>query len=263
MPTNSQEKSQVCSLEALEMAQKGTGAKLSRDFSQFFDDESYKKLSIDLLSFLEPFSSAFLALRKGDGVQQIHTRNLGSGIELILALLLQRLLSDSAKGGKIFLIDEPEMHLHPTAQGRLAELLIEESTHSQVILSSHSPYLLQRLVRHGRTNVFRFVGEKNEIEIEAQNQSSGYFPWSPSFGEVNFKAFSMPTVELHNELYGYIQHHPALETSDAVDEHLEAKGIQRDREWVNDKTGTKHVSSVYHWHATHHRRNEAFSDACT
>jgi hypothetical protein len=112
---------------ALELAQKGTGAKLGEEFSSFFDNSHFLNLRFELLSLLEPFSSAFLAVRPEDQIQQVAVKSLGSGVELVLALLLQRLLSDTAKGQKILLIDEPELHLHPLAQRKLANLLLDEA----------------------------------------------------------------------------------------------------------------------------------------
>ena len=188
----------------MDTAQKGTGSKLGEAFSEFFDNEEFKNLRIDLISMLEPFSSSFLAIRKEHDIQQIAARSLGSGVELVLALLLQRLLTDSAKGDKITLIDEPEMHLHPAAQRKLAALLLDESKTSQVIISTHSPYILQCLVSHGLIAIFSVNGS-GAVSIEPQTTASGCFPWSPSFGEVNYKAFRMPTIDFHNELYGHIQ----------------------------------------------------------
>lgn len=241
---------------ALDTAQKGTGAKLGEQFSEFFDNAHFKNLRLELLSLLEPFSSAFLAVRAEDEVQQITTRNLGSGVELVLALLLQRLLSDPAKGDKILLIDEPEMHLHPTAQKKLADLLIEEAKNCQVVVSSHSPYLLQRLVKFGTTNVFS-SSATGTIEVEQQAAGAGLFPWSPSFGEVNFKAFAMPTVEFHNELYGYLQSKYNLARSEDVDGFLSGKGIPNDHTWVHAVTGKSHKVSecTYVRHCIHHPEN--------
>lgn len=241
---------------ALDTAQKGAGAKLGEKFSDFFDNAHFKNLRFELLSLLEPFSSAFLAVRAEDQIQQITTRSLGSGVELVLALLLQRLLSDTARGDKILLIDEPEMHLHPTAQKKLAELLLEEAKDTQIIVSSHSPYLLQRLVKFGATNVFSSTGT-GKIEVQQQGASSGLFPWSPSFGEVNFKAFAMPTIEFHNELYGYLQAKHNLARSEDVDSFLSAKGVPRDHTWVHAGTGKSHTVSecTYVRHCIHHPEN--------
>ncbi len=241
---------------AMELAQKGTGSKLGDEFSDFFDNDTFKDLRFDLLSLLEPFSSAFLAVRGEDKVQQIPTKSLGSGVELILALLLQRLLSDSATGDKILLIDEPEMHLHPTAQKKLADLLLEESKASQVVVSSHSPYLLQSLVRYGLTNVFSDSGGP-EVKIEPQHGAKGYFPWSPSFGEVNFKALAMPTVEFHNELYGFIQDREGFRTCPQMDHFLSSKGVHTDHTWNNSKSGLAEAVTecTYVRHSIHHPEN--------
>lgn len=62
---------------AIELEQKGTGSKLGEEFSEFFDKESFKSLRFELLSLLEPFSSAFLAVRGKDEIQQIPTKSLG------------------------------------------------------------------------------------------------------------------------------------------------------------------------------------------
>jgi len=242
---------------AMELAQKGTGERLGNDFSEFFGNETFKNIRFELLSLLEPFSSAFLAIRKEGDVHQISTRSLGSGVELVLALLLQRLLSESAKGDKIYLIDEPEMHLHPTAQKKLADLLLEEAKESQVIVSSHSPYMLQSLVSSGLTNVFTTSAD-GKIKVEPQGKTTGYFPWSPSFGEVNLKAFSMPTIEFHNELYGFIQESENLRTCPQMDAFLLSKGVPQDHTWINAKTGSTEAVSLctYVRHCIHHPENK-------
>jgi predicted ATPase len=241
---------------ALDLAQKGTGAKLGVQFSDFFDNAHFKNLRFELLSLLEPFSSAFLAVRAEDQIQQVTTKSLGSGVELVLALLLQRLLADTAKGDKILLIDEPEMHLHPSAQRKLADLLLDEAKASQVIVSSHSPYMLQRLVKFGKTNVFTAC-ENGKVVIEPQDTLSGYFPWSPSFGEVNYKAFGMPTVEFHNELYGYIQEKNDFTKLPEVDAHLVSKGIAADHTWTHSVTKASQAVTecTYVRNCIHHPEN--------
>ena len=48
------------------------------------------------------------------------------------------------ESGKILLLDEPELHLHPTMQKRILDLLSESTTRSgnQILLITHSPYLI-------------------------------------------------------------------------------------------------------------------------
>ena len=45
--------------------------------------------------------------------------------------------------GRVLVIDEPEVHLHPLAQSQVADWLVEMSQRAtQVITASHSPQIL-------------------------------------------------------------------------------------------------------------------------
>lgn len=63
-----------------------------------------------------------------------------SGLYEIL-FLLATIIGES---GKILLLDEPELHLHPAMQKRILDLLSESTTGSgnQILLITHSPYLI-------------------------------------------------------------------------------------------------------------------------
>ncbi len=63
-----------------------------------------------------------------------------SGIYEIL-FLLTTIIGES---GKILLLDEPELHLHPTMQKRILNLLSKSRTQgrNQILLITHSPYLI-------------------------------------------------------------------------------------------------------------------------
>ena len=177
----------------LNHAQPHTGEKLAEAFSEFFEDHEYRKLRIDLFPLLEPFSSSSFSLRDTGELTGIAPKKLGSGIELVLALLLQKFLSDQYKGKRVYLIDEPELHLHPRAQTALAKLLIKEAEQSQIVVSSHSPYLLKELSLH--CSMWAFRKTQTGIDASLMSQKGGLFPWSPSFPEVNYRAFRIPTGE--------------------------------------------------------------------
>jgi len=74
--------------------------------------------------------------------------DVGFGIGQIIPILAE--LSSSHHGA--LLIEQPELHLHPSAQGLLARLLIEASRRRQVIIETHSEHLvlaIQRCVQDG------------------------------------------------------------------------------------------------------------------
>jgi len=81
--------------------------------------------------------------------------DVGFGISQVVPILLQLLL---ARPGTVILIEQPEIHLHPTMQAALADILIEATTgalHSPrlddsapgiaAIVETHSEYMLYRL----------------------------------------------------------------------------------------------------------------------
>jgi len=127
----------------IEVAQKGTGEKISQETKAFFNRDDFEKIKMDFINILWPFSDAFFALREENEATQIPVAKLGSGIEMIFTLLLLRSISNQSKGSIIYLIDEPEISLHPQAQKKLFQLLLQESKDKQVFISSHSSYFTE------------------------------------------------------------------------------------------------------------------------
>lgn len=79
--------------------------------------------------------------------QDVSIKNTASGIKVFG--LLQILLANEFVSEKTMLIfDEPENHLHPKWQLKLAELLVEMVSNGiYVLVSSHSPYMIEALKR--------------------------------------------------------------------------------------------------------------------
>ena len=69
--------------------------------------------------------------------------NVGIGTSQILPVLISVLLSEP---GEILMFEQPELHLHPYSQSRLADLFIAYCKEGRkIILETHSEYLLLRL----------------------------------------------------------------------------------------------------------------------
>lgn len=247
-----------------EVAQKGAGQKLADELADFFDSESFKRLQIELLNLLHPYTDAFFAIRTDSDLKQIKARNLGSGIEMILTLLLLKTIAGHSKGSTTYLIDEPELHLHPKAQDKLMELLLKESTDKQIILSSQSPYIFRNCLNKAGSVIVMSQNEQNEIDLHyAQNSEWGLFPWSPSWGEINYAAFNMPTVEFHNELYGMLQEKSEQYRTAEFDTWLNNNcDIVMDCSWVrlsNGEVGNTENTTLqtYIRHSIHHPENNS------
>jgi hypothetical protein len=86
---------------------------------------------------------------------------------------------------------------------KLFDALLEISKHRQVFVTTHSPYFLNSRYLD-KVGIFIFKKENHKNVISKANMDY-FFPWSPTWGEINYKAYNLPTLDLHNELYGYLQ----------------------------------------------------------
>jgi len=87
-----------------------------------------------------------------------------SGLYEIL-FLLTTIIGESEK---ILLLDEPELHLHPTMQKRILNLLSEskDQSRNQIILITHSPYLVSET---DIDTTWRFSFTKTDIGTKTHN----------------------------------------------------------------------------------------------
>lgn len=183
-----------------------------------------------------------------DGIKVPMTEK-GHGMQRSVALALLQVYSevmafDENQGiTKPFylFIDEPEICLHPKGQQKLFEALLEISKYRQVFVSTHSPYFLSSpYLKNIGLYIFKKSDHKNSIEAAKLNY---LFPWSPTWGELNFKAYDLPTVDLHNELYGYLQDKSKKYNEKAFEEWLVENDISKNKVWAREINGA--VKSSY------------------
>ncbi len=220
-----------------EITSKGVGKKTTKELKDFFGQKDFEAIKIEVMNLLHPFTNSFFALRKDKELSQVNVRDLGSGIEIILTLLILKNIAGASKGSIIYLIDEPELHLHPKAQEKLLGLLLEESKDKQIIVSTHSPYLFRGAISKNAKLLLFTRDKNNKIVInDARDRGWGLFPaWSPSWGEVNFFAYDMPTVEFHDELYGFLHENYTSKATDQNDADERSKQTKFEDEYLQTK----------------------------
>lgn len=132
-------------------------------------------------------------------------------------------------------IDEPEICLHPKGQEKLLAALLEISKTKQVFLTTHSPYFLtsQHLQNIG-LHIFTNNGNSSVVVSAAMN---GLFPWSPTWGEINFKAYNLATVDFHNELYGHLQEKNTMFSESSFEAWLVTQGLGKPKTWIKENKG--------------------------
>jgi predicted ATP-dependent endonuclease of OLD family len=228
---------------------------LNRKLQQFGLDDS----RISFIDGHAPFDSAFLS--QSVGSLDLGIANLGSGIEMIISVLFLETLASLSKENIIILIDEPELHLHPHLQEIFVQYLKELSETEQTIISTHSPYFFKNCIRDARTEPLIMTTKDKECLIGNSEIVLNRFPWSPSWGEINYFAYGLPTIEFHNELYGYLQYKNGAYKIKDLEKLFESKGLAKCKKWVEDKGGQrlnpKEVTLMtYIRNSIHHPENQ-------
>ena len=89
----------------------------------------------------QPYGLIILLRPYADGRAQLLT-NVGVGVSQVLPILTVGL---AAKSGQTLIYEQPELHLHPAVQSKLADFfLVLAATGIQVILETHSEHLINR-----------------------------------------------------------------------------------------------------------------------
>ena len=140
----------------------------------------------------EPFQ---VQVRKGGGRLKGPRRNLidvGYGVSQVLPVITELLRQDSPS---MFLLQQPEVHLHPSAQAALGSLFCEVAgADRQIVVETHSDHLLDRVrmdIRDGTTDlkpddvsILFFEREGLDVQIHSlQLDQEGNIPNAPeSYG---------------------------------------------------------------------------------
>ncbi|MFX5735958.1 AAA family ATPase, partial [Acinetobacter baumannii] len=178
-----------------------------------------------------------------DGIE-VRMDEKGNGMQRSVALALLQIYAEeiafdqdkqSTRPFYLF-IDEPEICLHPMGQMKLCEALMELSKHKQIFVTTHSPYFLNS---PSLKNVGIFIFKKEDHKNIISKANMDYlFPWSPTWGEINYKAYNLPTVDLHNELYGYLQEKSQSYSENTFESWLNSQGCPTSKTWIRDRNGT-------------------------
>jgi predicted ATPase len=85
-------------------------------------------------------------VKKTTGSSEALLTDVGFGVSQILPVIV---LCFYVPEGSTVILEQPEIHLHPAVQARLADVLIDayRKRHVQIIVESHSEHLLRRLQR--------------------------------------------------------------------------------------------------------------------
>ncbi len=120
---------------------------LTQSVSKFIPDVA--SVSIKNQEDISELISASCRIYINDGIET-DLKLKGDGVISLTAISLLQHFSkhDSLNKGFVLLLEEPESHLHPKAIHNLKEILHEISKTNQVIMTTHSPIIVDRLEVH-------------------------------------------------------------------------------------------------------------------
>lgn len=129
--------------------------------------------------------------RSESGSRNVKPCHVGTGVSYVANVIIAAL---SCKRGSIFVVENPEIHLHPGAQSKLLEFICYLAARGlQVIVETHSDHIFngvrthikKRKIATEEVQVYYFVQDENhlskpiEIEIDEngviRNQEKGLF----------------------------------------------------------------------------------------
>lgn len=100
-----------------------------------------------------------------EGIERDLT-TIGVGASQLLPVVVAVLAVD---GGSLLLIEQPELHLHPAVQSRLADFFLRARPDIRIIVETHSEYLVTRI----RRRVAERVVSVEDIDILFAEQTGG------------------------------------------------------------------------------------------
>lgn len=78
-------------------------------------------------------------------IQNYNVSNVGFGVSQVLPIIVSGLIKQE---NELLLLEQPEIHLHPTAQMCMADFLISMAVNNKgVIVETHSDHIINRIVR--------------------------------------------------------------------------------------------------------------------
>lgn len=157
--------------------------------------------------------------------KSIPLANRGDGIRFFAQSQMFRQLAEKENKRNLLLaFEEPETHLHPSAQIEMYETIkaLSEKVNYQVIITTHSPYIVKEQAKDKILPIVVLRDEENNVStISKLDETVLSHDDYVSMNEINYIAFEEPSVEYHQELFAFLQ--GGEHTVDQVDNLFEKK----------------------------------------
>jgi predicted ATPase len=173
-----------------DVTRRGTGKRrLARDVENWL----VKAQMADQLQILPVSDRHYeVKLRHPISGELVNYSDVGFGISQILPVLVA---GYNLGPGALFMLEQPEIHLHPRAQSELGDFFLDlYQRRVQTIIETHSEHLIMRIQRHVASGKIRpehvavnyiFAAEGKKVAVRLRLNEDGIFtdPWPQGFFE--------------------------------------------------------------------------------
>lgn len=196
--------------ELLKGLEENVRSELLGSLSDIITNQFGRKIETSI-QFSEPTEMNYLTNSKlfiDDGINK-EINDHGQGLQRSVALaIIQKLaaMNNKLETPIFYLIDEPEVYLHPTAQHAIRDSLVTLSDSHQVFVSTHSPFIMDRYSKNGNRNSLKVLKkiEKNNnefIDIDDVSDKINIISNIPTTAEINYFAYGIVSIDFHNQLF--------------------------------------------------------------
>ena len=183
-----------------------------------------KGIKLQISEFMDIDQNNGMKIMVSSENHQIDIVNKSDGEILMISFLLFLHEKADKNQPEVIFIDEIEKSYDPKAQFLITKLISQCKKNLHFILTTHSPYIFfgEEILKTASLNIAK--REHFKTRLEEVDTLSGRVLNYKSWSELNYLAYSIPSIEYHNELFGQL----CLETEkqlDDLDQYLKAEGF--------------------------------------
>lgn len=127
-----------------------------KKFEQFISEKFYDNISFSITPNL---SKRYLGIKIGNNTDR-ELYNLGDGIKQLIVIFYK--LFEEKDNETIFLIEEPELNLHPGFQRKFMEIILKEFLKHQFFITTHSNHIIDFYDDENNISLFKFKNANKE-----------------------------------------------------------------------------------------------------
>ena len=229
-------------------------AQINKNISFINNKEAFLKLS-DVLSE-EAVIKNLIPLRIIDKywkeAKEVTPGDIGQGTQRLIIFALLKYYSEQKEENEklnFFIIEEPEIYLHPKLKQEFNKVLsiISQKENNQVFITTHDPYFVEMNVdEQDKKCIIAIQRSKKTGFTEKLDVKPNILP-GISQREINYRVFDVCSDSFHNELYGYLK----------AKDKTNLYALVKTKSWIDDRDNKTYSVSLSHYirNSIHHPEN--------